>query len=111
MEVNQDIMDLICKLEYRIGDSCCNIHSYESWTNEWGPNLRYPVVASNNGKYKGHLEKIGLGPESLAKIYYVFGTNRMHIGYGLKHILEDLEDLYGLDFVKLEAERKAKLQK
>ena len=22
MKVNQDIMDLICKLEYRIGDTC-----------------------------------------------------------------------------------------
>lgn len=111
MEVNQDIMDLICKLEYCIGDTCCNIHSYNGWTNEWGTDFRYPVVASNEGRYYGHLEELGLKPGSLAKIYYVFGANRMHIGYGIKHVLEELEDLYGLDFVKLEAERKAKVQK
>ena len=34
MELNQDTMDLICKLEYCIGDTCCNIHSYNGWTNE-----------------------------------------------------------------------------
>ena len=33
MELNQDTMDLICKLEYCIGDTCCNIHSYNGWTN------------------------------------------------------------------------------
>ena len=66
MELNQDTMDLICKLEYCIGDTCCNIHSYNGWTNEWDTDFRYPVVASNEGRYYGHLEELGLKPGSLA---------------------------------------------
>lgn len=34
MKVNQDIMNLICKLEYRIGDTCANSDSYNGWTDE-----------------------------------------------------------------------------
>ena len=64
-----------------------------------------------HGKFRGRIDDLGLEPEALGDIYYKFGANEMHIGYGIKHVLEELEDLYGLDFVKLEAERKAKAQK
>lgn len=111
MKVNQDIMNLICKLEYRIGDTCANSDSYNGWTDEWGADFRYLVTVDGHGKFRGRIDDLGLEPESLGDIYYKFGANEMHIGYGIKHVLEELEDLYGLDFVKLEAERKAKAQK
>lgn len=63
------------------------------------------------GNSEVELTDLGLEPEALGDIYYKFGANEMHIGYGIKHVLEELEDLYGLDFVELEAERKAKAQK
>lgn len=111
MEVNQDIMNLICRLEYRVGEMCSNSNSYNGWTDEWGADFRYPITIDGVGKFKSNICWLEVGPEHLKDMYYKFGSNEMHIGYSLKHVLEELEDLYGLDFVKLEAERKAKLQK
>lgn len=45
MELNQDTMDLICKLEYCIGDTCCNIHSYNGWT------IDKQLIKEKNGVY------------------------------------------------------------
>lgn len=108
MKVNQDIMDLICLLEYRIGDSCSNGDSYNGWTNDWGADFRYPVTVDGRGKYRNTIESLGLEPEDLGDIYYKFGANELHVGFGIKHLLEELEERYGLDFAKLEAEYKAK---
>lgn len=76
-----------------------------------GADFRYPVTVDGHGKFRGRIDDLGLEPEALGDIYYKFGANEMHIGYGIKHVLEELENLYGLDFVELEVERKAKLKK
>lgn len=55
MELNQDTMDLICKLEYCIGDTCCNIHSYNGWTDVDFVNKEFTIdkqlIKEKNGVY------------------------------------------------------------
>lgn len=102
MKINQNTMNLICKLEYKIGEMCSNNNSYNGWTDTCGADFRYPVTVEGNGKYKGKLEWLDLKPEELKNICYKFGSNKLYIGCGIKHLLESLETLYRLDFEKLE---------
>ena len=110
MEINQNTMNLICKLEYKIGEMCSNSNTYNGWTGEYGADFRYPVTVEGVTRCRYNLEVLDLAPEKLKDIYYKFGSNRLYIGYSIKHLLEELETLYGLDFAKLEEERKNSAQ-
>lgn len=108
MKRTKKTIQLICELERIIGDECYNPNSYNSWTQEYGSEFRYPVHYSD----KNDEERITRGtiqPDSnvdIDSMNYHFGSNRLYIGMAIENVLNHLEDKFGLDFNELVKKRK-----
>ena len=48
MIVDENIAELICTLEYKIGNQTYNPNSYNGWTGEEGCGFKYPVSYCKN---------------------------------------------------------------
>ena len=112
MIVDENIAELICALEYKIGNQTYNPNSYNGWTGEEGCGFKYPVSYCKNKidleehkitKTKSKIEFIQ--PECVETMKYAFGSNHLYIGDGIVEVLNYLEELYGIDFNKLEQQR------
>ncbi len=115
MELDKNIVGLICDLEYRIGNQTYNPNSYNGWTGEEGCSFKYPVNycvnvnALENKKLKKTKSRIEyIDVECIKTIKYTFGSNHLHIGDGIVDALEYLEERYGIDFNELEKKRTEK---
>lgn len=118
MVVDANIADLIGALEYKIGSQTYNPNSYNGWTGEEGCGFKYPV---NYCKSKADLEAHQLtktksridhlDPECVGTMKYAFGSNHLYVGDGLVEVLEYLEEIYDIDFNKLEEKRIEKKKK
>lgn len=118
MVVDANIADLIGALEYKIGSQTYNPNSYNGWTGEEGCGFKYPV---NYCKSKADLEAHQLtktksridhlDPECVGTMKYAFGSNHLYVGDGLIEVLEYLEEIYDIDFNKLEEKRIEKKKK
>ena len=124
MNMDLDMCELVCELEYLIGKECYNPHSYDGWNDIEGCGFRYPVrIMLNIG---GHMveqslrcnlnERNGfINPEQdfnhkvINNLKYKFGANEMYIGLGVQNILKFLEERYNLDFNQLEKDYKARI--
>lgn len=119
MKLDKKMAKLICELEYCIGSECFNPNSYDGWTGEEGAEFRYPVQIRAKKddealtKTRGNLaiEYPRIGRDAIGTMKYVFGSNHLFIGNGIKRILEELEARYNLDFNELEEQRNAKKTK
>lgn len=109
MIVDESIAELIKNLEYKIGNHTYNPNSYNGWTGEEGCEYKFPVSFCKNKddlaarrltKSKDRI--VHLDPECVDTMKYVFGTNHLYIGDGLVDVLNYLEELYDIDFNKLE---------
>ena len=114
MKNTQNIASLIAKLEYEVGRECYNPNSYDGWTGDEGCEFRYPVYI-RAGDSDEELTKIrgnvadripNITPKSVSTMKYKFGANHLFIGLGIKSILEELENRYGLNFNELEKQKK-----
>ena len=112
MIVDENIAELICTLEYKIGNQTYNPNSYNGWTGEEGCGFKYPVSYCKNKidleehkitKTKSKIEFID--PECIETMKYAFGSNHLYIGDGIVKVLNYLEELYDIDFNKLEQQR------
>lgn len=118
MVLDANIADLIGVLEYKIGSQTYNPNSYNGWTGEEGCGFKYPV---NYCKSKADLEAHQLtktksridhlDPECVGTMKYAFGSNHLYVGDGLVEVLEYLEEIYDIDFNKLEEKRIEKKKK
>ena len=115
MEINKNITELICSLEYIIGKQTYNPNSYNGWTGEEGLGFKYPVnycqsyddlVEDKYLKTKFKIEY--MHPKCIHTMNYAFGSNHLYIGTGIVRILEFLEDRYGLNINDLEGNLIAK---
>ena len=119
MKLDKKMAKLICELEYRIGSECFNPNSYDGWTGEEGAEFRYPVVIRARKddevltKTRANLarEYPRIGCDAIGTMKYVFGSNHLFIGNGIKRLLEELEERYNLDFNELEEQRRSKKEK
>ena len=112
MKLNRKLCALIAELEMLIGSECYNPSSYDGWNDVEGCEFRYPVnIRNQEGKFvkiktnvntTALLDKADITPDSIKYMKYKFGANELFIGLGIIHILEYLENRYGLDFNKLE---------
>ncbi|MGO7820476.1 hypothetical protein ACC684_24810 [Rhizobium ruizarguesonis] len=95
---------LLEELEYIVGSEC-----YNGNIQNWGPggvfegegrSFRYPVTlvddAGNKHKYSYKTVSMGVPPELLARCYYAFGANQLHIMAALEKVLRHLEHHHGL---------------
>lgn len=115
MKLNKELIELIADLEYQIGSECYNPNSYDGWNDIEGCEFRYPInVPDKEGDYKKIRSNIGsilnysagsLTEDAIRYMKYRFGSNELFIGRGLINVLQMLEERYGLDFAKMEAER------
>lgn len=112
MIVDENIAELICTLDYKIGNQTYNPNSYNGWTGEEGCGFKYPVSYCKNKidleehkitKTKSKIEFIA--PECIEMLKYAFGSNHLYIGDGIVEALNYLEALYDIDFNKLEQKR------
>ena len=112
MVVDKNIAELICTLEYKVGNQTYNPNSYNGWTGEEGCGFKYPVSYCKNKmdleehkitKVKSRIEFIE--PECIETMKYAFGSNHLYIGGRIVEILNYLEELYDIDFNKLEQQR------
>lgn len=118
MVVDANIADLIGVLEYKIGSQTYNPNSYNGWTGEEGRGFKYPV---NYCKSKADLEAHQLtktksridhlDPECVGTMKYAFGSNHLYVGEGIVEVLKYLEEIYDIDFNKLEEKRIEKKKK
>lgn len=114
MKLDNKMAKLICDLEYCIGSECFNPRSYDGWTGIEGLEYRYPVSIRINAnddeptKVYGNVGRYypAVNAESVETMKYIFGTNHLFIGIGIKHLLEELENRYDIDFNELEKKRK-----
>ena len=117
MKLTQKLTDLICEIEYLIGDQCYNPNSYDGYTGDEGCSFRYPVYTYTDKstdelvKIRGHANKDFLGtylgivtPELVRSMRYKFGSNHLYIGEAIYSVLGMLEKRYGICFEQLEAE-------
>lgn len=118
MIVDEKIANLIGVLEHKIGCQTYNPNSYNGWTGEEGCGFRYTVNYCKNKedleerhltKTKSYIEHIE--PECIGTMKYTFGSNHLYVGDGLVKVLEYLEEIYGIDFNKLEEKRIEKKMK
>ena len=116
MKLDKNMAKLICELEYHIGSECYNPNSYDGWTGDEGCEFRYPVYIRVNKddeeltKVRGNVgaDYPAIKPEAIETMKYKFGSNHLFIGLGIKYLLIDLENRYGIDFNELEKQRKSK---
>lgn len=113
MEIDNNIANLICELEYKIGNQTYNPNSYNGWTGEEGCGFKYPVnYCISKSDLEEHKQtktrsKINaIEPECIGTMKYAFGSNHLYIGNGLVEALKYLEELYQIDFNELELRRK-----
>lgn len=111
MKMTNEIAKLICDLEYNIGNQCYNPKSYDGWTGVEGCEFRYPVHFRDAGeecltKTRRNITLAAerITPDTVSSMKYVLGANHLFIGLGIKDLLEALEERYGIDFNKMEAE-------
>ena len=116
MEIDNETMELICRLEEIVGNSCYNPNSYNGWTREYGKSFRYPIRADMSKPtdkeqdiYETRYRLYDVPPENINRIFYKFGSNELSIGGALKRILEFLEKRYGISVNELESEYKQQL--
>lgn len=112
MKIDKNIAELICALEYEIGNQTYNPKSYNGWTGEEGCEYKYPV---NYCKTPDDLQEKRLtktktrinyiDAECVNTMRYAFGANHLYIGDGIVEALEYLEERYGIDFNELEEKR------
>ncbi len=114
MKLDKKMAKLICELEHLVGNQCYNPNSYDGWTGDEGCEFRYPVYI-RAGDSDEELTKIrgnvadripNITPKSVSTMKYKFGANHLFIGLGIKSILEELENRYGLNFNELEKQKK-----
>lgn len=116
MTLNKEIAELICELEYLVGNECYNPNSYDGWTGTEGCEYRYPVYALDQQgageakKFRGNVAKSAteITPATVSTMKYKFGTNHLFIGSGISKILEALEERYHIDFNALEEAYRSK---
>lgn len=108
MKLTKATMQLICDLEYIIGNECYNPNSYNGYTMEEGCEFRYPVHYENKegGDVKEYSKIKNIDKSKLNTIRYAFGSNHLYIGIAIKDVLEALETKYGLDFNELTKTKK-----
>ena len=107
MQLNRNMTNIICDLEYLIGSKCCNTNSY----GEEMTSYKYPVkyYANKNDYLSKDISKTDrvkeISPKYISTMKYTFGSNSLYIGAGIVDILEYLEDRYELNFNELENSR------
>ena len=117
MKLDAKMCKVLADMEYFIGSECYNPNSYDGWNDIEGCEFRYPINVPINGednytkirgKITGHwsLEGKSLTPEMVKYMKYKFGSNELYVGLGLIHIMEYLEERYGLDFNEMEKKHK-----
>lgn len=108
MKLTKATTDLICELEYIIGNQCYNPNSLNGYTLEEGLEFRYPVWYENKeGRDTKTSYRIrDVDKSKIGAIRYKFGSNHLYIGEAILKVLELLESKYDLDFNEL-----AKLKK
>ncbi len=118
MKVDKNIAELICTLEYKMGKQTYNPNSYNGWTGEEGCGFKYPVNYCRNKKdldaHKLTKTKFPIqyiAPECISTMKYAFGSNHLYVGDGIVSILNYLEEIYNIDFNKLEQKRIDERQK
>lgn len=69
MKLNRELIELICSLEYEIGNQTYNPNSYNGWTGEEGCGFKYSVSycvdsdaleSRKTTKTKGEIRYIGI---------------------------------------------------
>ncbi|MBR1415645.1 MAG: hypothetical protein IJ570_07270 [Prevotella sp.] len=103
MKLTKATTDLICELEYIIGNQCYNPNSLNGYTLEEGCEFRYPVSYENNEGDDSRTRSIikNIDKSKINTIRYKFGSNHLYIGVAILEVLERLESKYGLDFNEL----------
>ena len=103
MKLTKATTDLICELEYIIGNQCYNPNSLNGYTLEEGCEFRYPVSYENNEGDDSRTRSIikNIDKSKINTIRYKFGSNHLYIGVAILEVLERLERKYGLDFNEL----------
>ena len=118
MEIDKNITEVICDLEYKIGYQCYNPNSYNGYTDEEGCEYKYPVQYCKNvkelneeqwTKTKSKIDNIQ--PECIGSMRYAFGSNHLYVGDGIVEMLKYLEKRYGLNFNELEDKRVENIKK
>lgn len=109
-KINKRIVDLICELEYLVGNNCYNPNSYDGWTGDEGCSYRYPVYISDEDRSerKTRFTVDSATADNIHTLKYKFGSNHLYIGNGIIDVLNEIEERYNLDFVKLEIKRSNK---
>lgn len=109
MNIDKKLAELICELEYTIGNQTYNPNSYNGWTGEEGCSFKYPVnycvdeTALENRKLTKTKSRIQyIDTECIKTMKYAFGSNHLYIGNGIVKVLEFLENRYGINFNELE---------
>ena len=121
MQLTKELTDLICEIEYIIGDQCYNPNSYDGYTGDEGCSFRYPVYVYTDksgdervkirGKVNSRYSYAGnVTPELVRGMRYKFGSNHLYIGEAIYKVLDMLQDRYRIDFSALEAARRKELQ-
>lgn len=108
MKLTKATTELICELEYLIGNECYNPNSYNGYTMEEGCEFRYPVHYENKegDDTKTYSQIKDIDKSKINTIRYKFGSNHLYIGLAIKEVLERLESKYGLDFNELTRKKK-----
>jgi len=103
MKLTKATTDLICELEYIIGNQCYNPNSLNGYTLEEGCEFRYPVSYENNEGDDTRTRSVikNVDKSKINTIRYKFGSNHLYIGEAILKVLERLESKYGLDFNEL----------
>lgn len=103
MKLTKATTDLICELEYIIGNQCYNQNSLNGYTLEEGCEFRYPVYYENNEGDDTRTRSVikNIDKSKINTIRYKFGSNHLYIGEAIFEVLERLESKYGLDFNEL----------
>lgn len=108
MKLTKATTELICELEYIIGNQCYNPNSLNGYTWEEGLEFRYPVWYENkegdDDRTSGKIRNID--KSKISSIRYKFGSNHLYIGEAIIKALEFLESKYDLDFNELAKLRK-----
>ena len=117
MHLTQELMDLICEIEYIVGNQCYNPNSYDGYTGDEGCSFRYPVYVYTDkfgdelvkvrGKVNSSYSYAGKDtPDLVRGMRYKFGSNHLYIGEAIYKVLDMIQDRYGIDFSVLEAARR-----
>lgn len=103
MKLTKATTELICELEYIIGNQCYNPNSLNGYTMEEGCEFRYPVSYENKDGVdtRTRYKITDIDKSKINTIRYKFGSNHLYIGIAIKDVLETLENKYGLDFNEL----------